>query len=341
MRNFTAALVVLFCIQARSQLISKDLLFYDANRRDDAFVTDSFFRGMEPHDGSAGIVIFGDVIPTDSDGYTAPPRGPLVLSFVQHDKPATVSRLDFWVSNPLGFLDYPTPVVIKVFDAEGSILASQEIASLEFPVSIRREGRIASVQIGDEDYPKYMMVSDIHFDHAHVVHASHFQLNDPRQFDDNVTTINFETLPDGTPPGVYVSTEWQQLGVLFSDENGNAANIYPAVADNLLATRSGTNGLTSAGRTLVIQFVDPKSGKAGVVTEAGVWIVNAGWELAIEPTTAQFLDADGKVIETTKTSGKFFFAGAHSKKGIARMILSDPDAFLADDLQFSPIRLAR
>src|SRR5262245_16309573 len=105
MRIRAAGLALLFCIEAHSQPTPRGLIFYDTNRRDDAFITDGFFRGMEPHGDSAGFVIFGDAIPTDSDSYTAPPRGPLVFSFVQNGKPATVSRLNFWVSNPLGFLD--------------------------------------------------------------------------------------------------------------------------------------------------------------------------------------------------------------------------------------------
>jgi hypothetical protein len=47
------------------------------------------------------------------------------------------------------------------------------------------------------------------------------------------------------------------------------------------------------------------------------------------------------VLETVKTAGKFFFAGAHSKKGIARVLLTDLDQFLADDLQFSRVRAVK
>jgi hypothetical protein len=89
---------------------------------------------------------------------------------------------------------------------------------------------------------------------------------------------------------------------------------------------------------LAITFVHPASGELGVVAEAGLWVSNAGGDIFRHSTTVQFLDADGQVLESVVSSGKWFFAGARSRKGIARIVLTDPDGFIADDLQFSRIR---
>jgi len=346
MKTFLAALALSLCIEAHSEkLKSKGLIFYDTNARDGAaYVADGPFRGMEPHDGSLGIVMFGGSVPAPPWSYVAPPRGPLVLSFVQNGKPAIVTKLDFWVSNPLGFLHYPTPVPILLFDAQGAILSTQEIAQLEFPFSVRGAGRIASIQIGEFEYPKDLMVSDVQFNRPRVSHAPTIQLFDPEQLQNAMNFIDFETYPDGTSPVGNVSREWQELGVLFSDVNGNSANIYtslltpnPGLGSNL-PTRSGTNGIVTQSQTLVITFIDPASGQPGIVREAGVWVSNGGSFGPWDSTTVQFLDGKDQVVETVTSAGKFFFAGARSKKGIARIVLTDPDRFLADDLQFSKVR---
>ena len=136
-----------------------------------------------------------------------------------------------------------------------------------------------------------------------------------------------------------LSNEWQQLGVIFSDSDGNPANIYETTG-LYFATRSGTNGIGAENQTLVVTFVEPKTGRPGVVVEAGIWVANSG-PLSQAPTTIQFFDAKGKLLETMTTAGKFFFAGARSKSGIGRIVLTDSDRFVADDLEFGAVRRAR
>lgn len=343
MKSFLVVLAAAMISGYAQRSTDKGLVFYDTNWRYPAHVVNEWFRGMTPHGDSYGIVMFrGSAI--GPDDYTAAPRGPLIVSFVAPgtDKPASVNRLAFWISNPRAFEPSAQPVPVNFFDSQGRILAAQEFTDYEFQVSVQRIGKISSVEIGGTNFTD-LMVSDFDFARPKILHDSTILLSDARQLQNAANAIDFETNPDGTTPVGPISNQWQRLGVIFSDENGNPATVhsslnlsYWSILD-LLRARSGTNAILSYGEKLMITFVDPNTGQPGVVREAGIWAVNANtfWP---ESTTVQFVDIAGNVLETATSGGKFFFAGARSRKGVARLIITDPDYFLLDDLQFSPVR---
>ena len=308
---------------------SKGLLLYDTNLRDRDVALNGSIKGMVPHSGEVGVAMYGG-LPGLNDDYTLGPRGPLVVSFVQPQtgRPAAVRQVSFWVSNPWPDRRYPPPLAsFDFFDSDGQLVGHVQSTTNLFPVSAR--GEIASVWINSTDY---MMADDFEFDRPRIVRDALAPIFNAKQFRGATNLIDFEQFPDGTVPAAFtaISNQWQQSGVLISDGSSNAAVISRATM--FVPSKSGTNGVAANG-TLVLAFVDPQTGQPRVVSEAGVWISNGN-----EPSTVTFLDRAGRVLETVTTSGKYFFAGTFSKRGIARISISDSDSFLADDLQFSRVR---
>ncbi len=86
------------------------------------------------------------------------------------------------------------------------------------------------------------------------------------------------------------------------------------------------------GGFIEFQFVYPISGALGTVREAGIWVQNGDL-----PSTVTFYDFQGNLLETIMTVGEDFFAGLRATEGIARLRITDPDYFVVDDLQYTPV----
>jgi hypothetical protein len=307
MKIIAAALVLTaLCGSAQSAELKSDwVINYDTN------------------DGQSGggdqIIMLGHPLPANPESYTAAPFGPVILSFGRRS--ATVNEVSFGIYYPRLEHEQVRALPIRFLDSDGGVLAEQQVSAITSSIFVRDVGSIASVEIGESSTPRDLVIYDIRSSRPRPIHGSAFLLTHPVFFQNAVKGTDFETLPDGSRPSGPVSNQWQSIGVVFSDENGENALLRTSqhlpnwdISDATNRPRSGSNGVFSATGTLVITFVDPRTGEQGVVQEAGLWLMNM-WVSGIgHPTTAQFLDANGEALETTTSSGIFFLRGRVRKR---------------------------
>jgi hypothetical protein len=171
---------------------------------------------------------------------------------------------------------------------------------------------------------------------AALVHGATI-LTSPEQMTPPTLLIGFEAFPNGqiVPFGTRLTNQWQTYGLLIANHTGEGA--LPFRATNNVPAHSGTKALSpvggfNLGGYLDFRFVYPVSGLPATVQQVGIWVQNGDL-----PSTVTFYDSQDNVLETIMTDGEDFFAGLRATEGIARMRITDPDNFLADDIQYTPV----
>jgi hypothetical protein len=164
-------------------------------------------------------------------------------------------------------------------------------------------------------------------------------LSSPAEFSTPNLLIGFEALPDGSPieyGDPILSNQWQSRGFLISDSSpANGASASSGTFG--VPAHSGTHAISDSDRFtnggfIEFHFVYPVSGAPGTVQEAGLWVQNG--DLG---STVSFFDAAGNLLQAINTTSQDFFAGIRASEGIARIRVDDPDIYLVDDLQFTPV----
>jgi hypothetical protein len=178
-------------------------------------------------------------------------------------------------------------------------------------------------------------------------------LPDPNSFSENKITLDFEGLPIGTP----ITTQFQNLGVVFSSVNGIGT---PIIDFNEVGDGQGINGgpgdpsiytFINQDAPLLVTFVDPVTGNPSGVTAAA-----GGFYVDLEPLIGQgfFFDVNGNQIARFVLDQEIDFWGLRADPGDALIgsILFDStggypeqpffgkdvsESYTVDNLMFEPV----
>ena len=157
--------------------------------------------------------------PTNPESYTAAPFGPVILSFGRRS--AIVNEVSFGSYYLRLEHEQVRPIPIRFLDSDGGVLAEQQVSDITSTIFVRDVGSIASVEIGESSTPRDLVIYDIRSSRPRLIHSSAFLLTHPDHFQNASKGTDFETLRDGNVPSAIVSNQWQNIGVVFSDENGD------------------------------------------------------------------------------------------------------------------------
>lgn len=172
-------------------------------------------------------------------------------------------------------------------------------------------------------------------------------LTDPRGFQSQTTLLDFEAFPNGESLPDYgvdgLGSQWSSTGVVLNNPSpGDGVARWRSTGPEI-PSHSGTNGVSRsnpaiAGGSLDFLFVNSLTLQPAFVTEAGVWVQN-GYSFPIGGgSVVTFFDVNNSPIYSSEPTTSFDqFIGLRFASGISRIQISDPDYFLADDLQFGPV----
>jgi hypothetical protein len=167
-------------------------------------------------------------------------------------------------------------------------------------------------------------------------------LTSPAEFTQPTLYIGFESFPNGNPVpyNTLLKDQWNSDGVSLGDGSASDATLaFDGVSGGSLFVppHQGTRAISDSepsirGGFIEFRFVVPLSMNPGTVTEAGLWVQNADM-----PSIVSFFDANNNLIQDIATTSDDFFAGLHADQGIAVIRVTDPDNYIADALQFTPV----